>query len=54
MQKFTLTKDGHTVSTVSPTEAVTYRARGYSDVQPEAPKPQTPKTKAASKAEDNK
>lgn len=53
MKKFTLTKGDHTVSTNSPTEAVTYRARGYRDAKPEAPKASAPKTKAE-KAEDTK
>lgn len=47
MKKFVLRKGDHTVSTVSATEAVTYRARGYVEVKPEAPKaPVAPKTKA--------
>lgn len=51
MQKFVLRKGDHTVSTVSPTEKVTYVARGYTLVQPEAVKvPETPAPKAKTKA----
>lgn len=51
MQKFVLRKGDHTVRTVSPTEKVTYVARGYTLVQPEAVKvPETPAPKAKTKA----
>ncbi|MGQ3385295.1 hypothetical protein [Glutamicibacter sp. TV12E] len=49
MKTFKLQKGDHIVTTVSPTEAVTFRARGFVDVPPE-PK-QAPKPKNTAKAE---
>ena len=51
MQKFELRKGDHTVVTVSPTERVTYVARGYTLAQPEAVKAkETPAPKEKAKA----
>lgn len=55
MQKFTLRKGDHTVYTVSPTEKVTWLARGYSLVEPEPVKAKaTPKSKAEAPEADAK
>jgi len=54
MKKFILSKGDHVVTTVSAIEAVNYRARGYRDVEPEALKPSTNKTKNKSEATEAK
>lgn len=51
MKKFVLRKGDHTFYTTSPTERVTYIARGYELVEPEPVKAKAPNTKSKTNTE---